>query len=158
MPPGVAPKVRKGDVRAAALALLAEGPRNGYQIIQEIERAQPRDLAAQPRLGLSGAAAAGGRGAGTRRGGRRTPLYRLTDHGRAHVADNREALAEPWAEVADSVTEEMVDLRSLFGQVGMALRPGAEAGTRPARRRAADPGRDTPLAVPLLAEDPEEDE
>ncbi|GLY87145.1 PadR family transcriptional regulator [Actinoallomurus iriomotensis] len=36
LPPGVAPKVRKGDVRAAALALLAEGPRNGYQIIQEI--------------------------------------------------------------------------------------------------------------------------
>src|SRR5438046_864178 len=35
------PKVRKGDVRAAALALLAEGPRNGYQIIQEIaERSQ----------------------------------------------------------------------------------------------------------------------
>src|SRR5262245_39801076 len=30
------PRVRRGDVRAAALALLAEGPRNGYQIIQEI--------------------------------------------------------------------------------------------------------------------------
>ena len=30
------PRVRRGDVRAAALSLLAEGPRNGYQIIQEI--------------------------------------------------------------------------------------------------------------------------
>src|SRR5215471_5420727 len=30
------PRVRRGDVRAAALALLAEEPRNGYQIIQEI--------------------------------------------------------------------------------------------------------------------------
>ena len=28
--------MRRGDVRAAALSLLAEGPRNGYQIIQEI--------------------------------------------------------------------------------------------------------------------------
>jgi len=29
-------RVRRGDVRAAALSLLAEEPRNGYQIIQEI--------------------------------------------------------------------------------------------------------------------------
>src|SRR5262249_49122735 len=29
-------RVRRGDVRAAALALLAEEPRNGYQLIQEI--------------------------------------------------------------------------------------------------------------------------
>ena len=28
------PRVKRGDVRAAALALLADGPRNGYQIIQ----------------------------------------------------------------------------------------------------------------------------
>ncbi len=33
---GGGPKVRRGDVRAAVLALLAEEPRNGYQIIQEI--------------------------------------------------------------------------------------------------------------------------
>ena len=30
------PRVKRGDVRAAALALLAEEPRNGYQIIQGI--------------------------------------------------------------------------------------------------------------------------
>jgi hypothetical protein len=30
------PRARRGDVRAAALALLAEQPMNGYQIIQEI--------------------------------------------------------------------------------------------------------------------------
>ena len=30
------PRVRRGDVRAAALALLTEEPRNGYQLIQEI--------------------------------------------------------------------------------------------------------------------------
>src|SRR5271169_138231 len=29
-------RVRRGDVRAAALSLLAEEPRNGYQIIQQI--------------------------------------------------------------------------------------------------------------------------
>src|SRR5499427_10192462 len=32
------PRARRGDVRAAALLLLAEGPLNGYQIMQEIEK------------------------------------------------------------------------------------------------------------------------
>src|SRR5215813_10180893 len=38
-PPGFArgPKAGRGDVRAAILALLREGPRNGYQIMAEIE-------------------------------------------------------------------------------------------------------------------------
>src|SRR5215212_6075027 len=32
------PRARRGDVRAALLLLLAEEPRNGYQLMQEIER------------------------------------------------------------------------------------------------------------------------
>src|SRR5438034_9290540 len=32
------PRARRGDVRAAALILLAEEPRNGYQLMQEIEQ------------------------------------------------------------------------------------------------------------------------
>src|SRR6516225_4651844 len=32
------PRARRGDVRAAALLLLAEGALNGYQVMQEIER------------------------------------------------------------------------------------------------------------------------
>ena len=35
---GRGPRARRGDVRAALLALLAEEPRNGYQLMQEIER------------------------------------------------------------------------------------------------------------------------
>jgi DNA-binding PadR family transcriptional regulator len=159
VPPGAAPKVRKGDVRAAALALLAEGPRNGYQIIQEItERShgiwRPSPGSVYPALqqledeGLVRA---------EEDGGRRT--YRLTDHGRAHVADNREALTEPWAAVADSVTEEMVDLRSLFGQVGMALRQVAEAGTPAQHDRARRILAETRRSLyRLLAEDPEGDD
>ncbi|MDN3356146.1 PadR family transcriptional regulator [Actinomadura sp. DC4] len=129
MPHGAAPKVRKGDVRAAALALLAEGPRNGYQIIQEItERShgiwRPSPGSVYPALqqledeGLVRA---------EEEGGRRT--YRLTGEGRTHVADNREELTEPWAAVAESVSEEMVDLRALFMQLGMAMRQVMEAGT-----------------------------
>src|ERR1700736_2301442 len=36
-PRGRGRKARRGDIRTAALLLLAEEPRNGYQIMQEIE-------------------------------------------------------------------------------------------------------------------------
>src|SRR5215208_2879278 len=35
---GRGPRARRGDVRQALLTLLAEEPRNGYQLMQEIER------------------------------------------------------------------------------------------------------------------------
>ena len=59
-PPGGGPrgrgrKARRGDIRTAALLLLAEEPRNGYQIMQEVRGAQRRRLAPEPRLGLPGA-------------------------------------------------------------------------------------------------------
>ena len=152
--PGAAPKVRKGDVRAAALALLAEGPRNGYQIIQEIaERShgiwRPSPGSVYPALqqledeGLVRAGEESGRRA-----------YVLTDAGRAYVAANREALAEPWEAVVESVSEELVDLRVLFMQLGVAMRQVMEAGTprqhSGARRILADTRRSL---YRLLAED-----
>jgi len=157
-PLGTAPKVKKGDVRAAALALLAERPRNGYQIIQEIaERShgiwRPSPGSVYPALqqledeSLVRA---------EEDGGRRT--YHLTDEGRGYVSQH-EGLAEPWAAVAESVSEEMVDLRVLLGQVGMAMRQVVEAGTpaqhNDARRILASTRR---ALYRLLAEEPQEDE
>lgn len=156
LPPGVAPKVRKGDVRAAALALLAEGPCNGYQIIQEIaERShgvwRPSPGSVYPALqqledeGLVRA---------KEEAGRRT--YQLTDEGRAHVAAHEQALAEPWAAVAESVSEEMVDLRTLFLRLAMALRQVAQAGTPDQHQRAGRILADARRSLyRLLAEDPE---
>ena len=53
---------KRGDVRAAILTLLAERPMHGYEMIQEIAERSQRPVAAQPRLGLPDAAAAGRRG------------------------------------------------------------------------------------------------
>jgi DNA-binding PadR family transcriptional regulator len=157
MPPGPAPKVKKGDVRAAALALLAEGPRNGYQIIQEIaERSQgiwrPSPGSVYPALqqledeGLVQS---------EEEGGRRT--YHLTEAGFVHLRERREG-ADPWEEVADSVSEEMVDLHRLLAQVGMAMRQVLVAGTPKQRGDARKILVDTRRALyRLLAEDPEED-
>ncbi len=146
-------------MRAAALALLADEPRNGYQIIQEIaERShgiwRPSPGSVYPALqqledeGLVRA---------REDGGRRT--YELTHEGRVHVTEHQGHLAEPWAAVAESVSEEMVDLRTLYSQVGMAMRQVVEAGTPEhhggARKILADTRR---ALYRLLAEDPQEDE
>ena len=63
-----ATRMGRGDVRAAVLALLAEQPMHGYQIIQRDRGAQRRHVEAEPRLGLSDAAAARRRGPDQRRG------------------------------------------------------------------------------------------
>ncbi|MCO6003802.1 PadR family transcriptional regulator [Actinoallomurus purpureus] len=157
MPHGPAPKVKKGDVRAAALALLAEGPRNGYQIIQEIaERSngiwRPSPGSVYPALqqledeGLVRS---------EEDGGRRT--YHLTEAGFAHLKERRDG-AEPWEEVADSVSEEMVGLHHLLDQVGMAMRQVMIAGTPDQRGDAREILAGTRRALyRLLAEDPRED-
>ena len=115
------PRVRRGDVRAAALALLAEEPRNGYQIIQAIaERSggvwQPSPGSVYPALqqledeGLIQTETADG--------GRKH--YTLTSEGREYVAAHPEEVQAPWEAVARSVDSDALELRRLFGEVMMA--------------------------------------
>ncbi|MBB4703041.1 PadR family transcriptional regulator [Sphaerisporangium siamense] len=120
-PPGAhfAPRVRRGDVRAALLSLLAEGERNGYQMIQEIQRRshgiwRPSPGSVYPALQqLEDERLI----TGEESGGSRT--YRLTGKGRDHLA--RHAAGDPWSEVASSLPEEMMELRMLWSQLGEAF-------------------------------------
>jgi DNA-binding PadR family transcriptional regulator len=116
-----APKVKRGDVRAAALSLLAEGPRNGYQIIQEIaERSggvwRPSPGSVYPALqqledeGLIRAEQTGGR-----------KLFRLTEEGEAYVEGHADKLAAPWETIAEAVDDQAVELHSLLNQLHMAV-------------------------------------
>src|SRR3954452_7487509 len=80
------PRARRGDVRAALLVLLAEEPRNGYQLMQEIERRsdgvwRPSPGSVYPALQLLEDEAL------VRPGGYGRKLYELTDEGRAHVEE-----------------------------------------------------------------------
>jgi DNA-binding PadR family transcriptional regulator len=131
------PRVKRGDVRAAALALLADEPRNGYQIIQQIsERSEgvwrPSPGSVYPALqqledeGLIAAT--------TAEGGRRA--YELTEEGRAYVAAHPEELQAPWDVVAKSVGDDAIEMRKLFGTVAMAAGQVARVGTRPQRDQA----------------------
>jgi DNA-binding PadR family transcriptional regulator len=124
------PRAKRGDVRAAALALLAEEPMNGYQIIQAIgERSdgvwRPSPGSVYPALqqledeGLIRAEAGDG--------GRRA--YRLTDEGRSYVEAHPDEVRAPWDVVAGSVGDTALEMRSLIGQVGMAAFQVVSAGT-----------------------------
>ncbi len=123
------PRAKRGDVRAAALTLLAEEPRNGYQIIQEIESRsggvwRPSPGSVYPALqqledeGLIHAAET--------EGGRKA--FELTDEGRAFVARHADELAAPWDAVAGPGAD-MIDMRQLFGQVAMAASQVFSVGT-----------------------------
>jgi DNA-binding PadR family transcriptional regulator len=153
--PGFArgPRVRRGDVRAAALALLAEQPRNGYQIIQEITKRsgnvwRPSPGSVYPalqQLGDEGLIEADPNDA---------RLFRLTDAGRAYVESHQEELTAPWATVADTVGEGAIELHTLIAQVAVAAKQVEQAATdrqkAEARRILADTRR---ALYRLLAED-----
>jgi DNA-binding PadR family transcriptional regulator len=123
-------RVRRGDVRAAALSLLAEEPRNGYQIIQGIaERSggvwQPSPGSVYPALqqledeGLIQAE--------TPEGGRRR--YALTSEGREYVDTHADEVRAPWDDVASSVGSDAIALRDLIGQVAIAAIQVVKVGT-----------------------------
>jgi DNA-binding PadR family transcriptional regulator len=115
------PKARRGDVRAAILAVLAEQPMNGYQLIQEIaERSggmwKPSPGSIYPTLqqledeGLVTADA---------ESGRRT--FTLTDEGTAYVADHAEEVSAPWEAMTAPADDDESGLKPLIGQVAAAM-------------------------------------
>jgi DNA-binding PadR family transcriptional regulator len=95
--PGRGPRVRRGDVRVAILAVLADGPRNGYQVIGEIsERTggawRPSPGSVYPTISqLEDEALV----EGDDDRGRRT--VRLTELGHTYLADHPDEVEQVWA-------------------------------------------------------------
>ncbi len=123
------PKAGRGDVRAAILALLREGPRNGYQIMSETEERsggawRPSPGAVYPALAQL---ADEGLIVGEESAGRRT--FRLTDAGRAYVEDNPEMARGTWESMASSDPGEMPGLIAQAARLGAGIVQIAHAGT-----------------------------
>src|SRR3954452_25268206 len=124
-------RASRGDVRTAALLLLAEEPRNGYQIMQELEERsdglwRPSPGSVYPALqqledeGLIRSEEAEGR-----------RLYHLTEAGRAYVAERPDDQPAPWETFTDTVSDQHGETAALMRDVGMAfaqvMRAGSEA-------------------------------
>jgi DNA-binding PadR family transcriptional regulator len=144
-------KARRGDIRAAILALLAEAPMHGYQIIQELtERTEgvwrPSPGSVYPTLQqlededliVPSASETGKR------------VFELTDAGREAAA----SAPVPWEAVAGEADDALVDLRELAMQVMAATRQVASAGTAAQLEAAQGILRDARKALyRLLADD-----
>ena len=128
-PPPRGPKASRGDVRAAILALLREGPRNGYQIMSEIEERsggawRPSPGAVYPALQQL---ADEGLIAGEESAGRRT--FSLTDAGRQHVEENPERARAAWEAMAPDEPGEVPGLFVQAARLGGSIVQLAHAGT-----------------------------
>src|SRR5579871_3635009 len=147
-------RMRRGNVRAAILLLLAEEPRNGYQVMQEIE--QRSEGAWRPSPGSVYPAFQLLSDEGMIRGEARDGgnVFELTDAGRAHVAEHREGLGSPWELAGRGMPEGIREVIHLMMQVGMAGRQVAHHGTEAQRAEAAKVLADTRRALyRILAED-----
>jgi DNA-binding PadR family transcriptional regulator len=115
-------------VRAAILVLLDEEPRNGYQLMQELERRsqgawRPSSGSVYPTLSLledEGLVAA------TKDESNR--VYRLTERGKSYVAKHRDELGTPW-EVETSGHDPRWELMNLMREIGPALGQVMKFGT-----------------------------
>jgi len=150
-------KARRGDIRSAALLLLAEEPRNGYQIMQEVEERSggvwsPSPGSVYPALqqledeGLIRATEVDGR-----------KLFELTDAGREQVQARSERQA-PWDEMNGEVSGQVQELAQTMRATAVAavqvIRTGSEEQIAEAQKIMAATRRDL---YRLLAEGDEGD-
>ena len=148
------PRARKGDVRAALLVLLAEEPRNGYQLMQEIEQRsdgvwRPSPGSVYPALqqledeGLVRVAPGEGR-----------KQFELTDDGRSYVEQRSDELGTPWDAVKGDMGEGAWELMGAMRQIGMALFQLTHTGTEAQQAQAKEVLADARRALyRILAED-----
>ena len=95
-PGGPRRRMRRGDIRVAVLAVLAEEPRHGYEVIQALEDKtggawRPSPGSIYPNLQLLEDE---GLARSVERDGKR--VYELTDAGRAEAAARLEESGAPW--------------------------------------------------------------
>jgi DNA-binding PadR family transcriptional regulator len=130
-PRGRGRKARRGDIRTAALLLLAEEPRNGYQIMQEVQERsaevwRPSPGSVYPALqqledeGLIRSQEIDGR-----------KLFAITDAGQKVVDERGSERPAPWDEMGEEYSGNAHELGRLMREVAFAftqvIRTGSEA-------------------------------
>lgn len=130
-------RARRGDVRAAILALLSERPMHGYEIIQEVgERTggmwEPSPGSVYPTLqmledeGLVTAQESEGR-----------KRYALTQAGTEEAA-RRSSDVAPWDEITRGASSSTMELRRLGFQIFGAVKQIGETGTEQQLQRVVE--------------------
>jgi DNA-binding PadR family transcriptional regulator len=123
------PRARRGDIRHAILVLLTEQPRNGYQIMQELEQRsrgmwRPSPGAVYPALQqLEDERLVTVDTSGSGR------VYSLTERGRKEASDHAGEGEAPWDAVSDAAGSDVPEMFHLLKHVGAAALQVAHAGS-----------------------------
>jgi DNA-binding PadR family transcriptional regulator len=127
---------------------LAEEPRNGYQIMQEVQERsdgvwRPSPGSVYPALqqledeGLIRSSEGGG-GTGN--------VFELTDAGKAHVQERGSDAPAPWEQMSNNVSDQVYELAGIMREVASAftqvMRSGSETQIGEARKLLAGTRRD----------------
>jgi DNA-binding PadR family transcriptional regulator len=147
----------RGDVRAAILLLLSEGPMHGYQLIQQITERSGGVWTPSPGSVYPALAQLEDEGLVVleRVDGRNTAS--LTTAGTAHVEEHRDELGAPWDEASGAVTSEVHDLRGQLGSLMTAAQQVSHVGTAAQVAEASRLLTQTRKALyRLLADEPDE--
>jgi len=136
-PRGRGRKARRGDIRTAALLLLSEEPRNGYQIMQEVEERSEGVWSPSPGSVYPALAQLEDEGliATEELEGRK--VYVLSDAGRSAVEERGADRPAPWEQMSDELSPLAHQLGKLIREVGFAfaqvMRTGSEAQMKSAQ-------------------------
>lgn len=154
---GFAPRgrrARRGAVRAAILVLLGEEPRNGYALMQEIEKRSEGTWRPSPGSIYPALAMMEDEGLIRSVGTEDQRGYELTDNGRKALEERGDAAA-PWEPATEAVGDEVLELAHTMRQVGMAVGQLGQVGTPEQVKQAKEILIATRRSLyGLLAEDP----
>jgi DNA-binding PadR family transcriptional regulator len=114
-------KARRGDIRTAALLLLAEEPRNGYQIMQEVQERSDGVWRPSPGSVYPALSQLEDEGLIRTEQGDGRKLFALTDQGRAAVQERGEDKPAPWEQMSGDVSDEAHALGKLMREVAYAF-------------------------------------
>ncbi|NNM45312.1 PadR family transcriptional regulator [Knoellia koreensis] len=136
----MSPVFAHGQLRLYLLALLADGPRHGYEVIQDLEQRfnglySPSAGTVYPRL-----AKLEEEGLVERSDEGRKAVYSITDAGREEVRERQDDLANLQADLDLSVRELAEQVRSRVRGQASDLRAELKAAAREARRGATPVG------------------
>ncbi len=122
-------RARRGDIRQAILLLLAEEPRNGYGVIQEVEERSGGLWRPSPGSVYPALAQLEDEGlvTPTEEGDRKA--FTLTAEGEAHVEANREKMGTPWETVGQGASTKVTELNDAFRAMAAASMQVAQTGS-----------------------------
>jgi DNA-binding PadR family transcriptional regulator len=142
-PPGGGPrgrgrKARRGDIRTAALLLLAEEPRNGYQIMQEVQERSGGVWRPSPGSVYPALAQLEDEGLirSEEREGRK--LLVLTDGGRKLLAERPDDAPAPWEQMSGDLSSGAHELGRLMREVAFAFTQVMKTGSEPQLAKARE--------------------